>query len=35
MAILTGCVDGALPPEQIGQELLRLATEPNGGRRPP
>ena len=33
-AILTGCVDGVLPPEQIGQELLRLATEPNGGRRP-
>ena len=32
-AILTGCVDGVLPPERIGQELLRLATEPNGGRR--
>jgi chemotaxis response regulator CheB len=33
-AILTGCVDGVLPPEQIGRELLRLATEPSGGRRP-
>lgn len=26
-AILTGCVDRVLPPEQIGRELLRLATE--------
>jgi chemotaxis response regulator CheB len=31
-AILTGCVDGVLPPEQIGQELLRLATEQRGRR---
>jgi chemotaxis response regulator CheB len=31
-AILTGCVDGVLPPEQIGQELLRLATEQSGRR---
>jgi hypothetical protein len=30
--MLTGCVDRVLPPEQIGRELLRLATGEGSGR---